>query len=359
MVGRFIEMSEFQILSSRGDYRILIESGALRDLPESRAALVDPNVYSQQPDKNVNVINIPGDENSKNLGYCEKVLVEMRNAGVNKSDHIVAFGGGVVQDVATLVTSLYMRGIEWTYVPTTLMSMADSCIGGKSSINAGGMKNLVGNFYPPKQVLVDTVFIETLSREAIVSGLAEAVKICFAKGTNEFEKFISNSASIQPGNDDETADLIAHTLMCKKWFIEVDEFDQKERKLLNFGHSFGHAWEAACDFKIPHGAGVAVGVLAALNHPKSDKNSFSAELGKYCKQILESISETVVHARNNTDWKKFETALASDKKNSRERMRLILPKSGGSVEVVDIELNEANLRVARESIEGVLEGFSK
>jgi 3-dehydroquinate synthase len=352
-------MSEFQVISSRGNYRIQIKSGALKDLPASRAVLVDPNVYTQTSEKNVSVINIPGNEDSKTLGYCEKILVQMHNSGITKSDHVVAFGGGVVQDVATLVTSLYMRGIEWTYVPTTLMSMADSCIGGKSSINAGGMKNLIGNFYPPKQVLVDPVFIQTLSREAIVSGLAEAVKICFAKGPEEFERYISSSASIRPGNDDETAEMISHTLLCKKWFIEVDEFDQKERKLLNFGHSFGHAWEAACEFKIPHGVGVAVGVLAALNHPKSAKNASTIELEKYCNQILDSVSGSVAHARDNTDWKKFETALKSDKKNSRELIRLILPKSTGSVEVVDIELNEMNLRVARESIEAVLEGFGK
>ena len=359
MVGRCTEMSRFQISSSHGNYEVAIHSGALNDATPSRALLLDPNVAHALQTKSERVIEIPGGEESKTLSYCETVLVEMRNSGITKSDHVSAVGGGVVQDVATLVTSLYMRGIEWTYVPTTLMSMADSCIGGKSSINAGGMKNLVGNFYPPKQVLVDTVFIETLSREAIVSGLAEAVKICFAKGEDEFEKFISTSASVRPGNDDETADLIAHTLLCKKWFIEVDEFDKKERKLLNFGHSFGHAWEAACDFKIPHGAGVAAGVLAALNHPKSAKTSSTLELGTYCKTILESISEAVIHARDNTDWNKFESALATDKKNSRELIRLILPASGGSVEVVDIELNEANLRVARDSMEEVLEGFSK
>jgi 3-dehydroquinate synthase len=352
-------MSRFQISSSHGNYDVAIHSGSLGDLSPSRALLIDPNVSYALNATSESIIEIPGGEDSKTLGYCETVLVEMRNSGITKSDHVSAVGGGVVQDVATLVTSLYMRGIDWTYVPTTLMSMADSCIGGKSSINAGGMKNLVGNFYPPKQVLVDPIFIETLSREAIVSGLAEAVKICFAKGINDFETFVNSQASVNPKNDDETSELISHTLKCKKWFIEIDEFDKKERKLLNFGHSFGHAWEAACGFRIPHGAGVAVGVLAAINHPKSSKNSGTDELASYCQNILESISDSVVNARENTDWSVFETALASDKKNTREKLRLVLPSTSESVEIVELDLNENNLRVAREAIESALEGFGK
>ena len=351
-------MSSFQVKSSHGNYEVTVNSGALKDTPESRVLLSDPNIQIARQGFNGDVIDIPGGEDSKTLKYCEQVLVEMRNAGLTKSDHVLAVGGGVVQDVATLVTSLYMRGVEWTYVPTTLMSMADSCIGGKSSINAGGMKNLVGNFYPPNQILVDPVFIETLSREAVVSGLAEAVKICFARGYSEFEAYVSSSASVDPANNTETSDLITHTLMCKKWFIEIDEFDKKERKLLNFGHSFGHAWEAACGFKIPHGAGVAVGVLAALNHPESASNGATKELTKYCKEILNTITPKVVEAKENTDWEKFESALASDKKNSREKLRLILPSNSGTVEVKELDLNKNNLHIARQSIEAVLEGFT-
>ena len=352
-------MSNLKIASTHGDYEVVVKSGAINEAPSGSTILVDPNVGSFLNMISGSMIEIPGGEDSKTLRYCEEVLVSMRKAGVTKSDHILAIGGGVVQDVSTLVTSLYMRGVEWTYIPTTLMSMADSCIGGKSSINAGGMKNLVGNFYPPKKILVDPVFIETLSREAVVSGLAEAVKICFARGNQEFEEFVSSEASVTPKNDEETAKLISHTLACKKWFIEIDEFDKKERKLLNFGHSFGHAWEASCGFRIPHGAGVAVGVLAAINHPDSKRNEGTLALAKYCQEILGSIAEKVVEARENTNWEVFESALASDKKNSREKLRLILPVASEAVSVVEFDLNETNLRIARESIENVLEGFVK
>jgi 3-dehydroquinate synthase len=352
-------MSNLKIASTHGDYEVIVRLGAINDAPSNSIILLDPNVESLITASGISVIEIPGGEDSKTLRFCEDVLVSMRKAGVTKSDHILAIGGGVVQDVSTLVTSLYMRGVEWTYLPTTLMSMADSCIGGKSSINAGGMKNLVGNFYPPKKILVDPIFIETLSREAVVSGLAEAVKICFARGNDEFEKFVSSEASITPKNDEDTAKLISHTLACKKWFIEIDEFDKKERKLLNFGHSFGHAWEAACGFRIPHGAGVAVGVLAAINHPESSRNEGTIALEQYCLNILGTIADKVVEARGNTDWEVFESALASDKKNSREKMRLILPIASESVSVVEFDLNETNLRIARDSIEHVLEGFVK
>jgi 3-dehydroquinate synthase len=283
------------------------------------------------------------------------VLVEMKNAGLARGDLVVAVGGGVIQDVATLTSSLYMRGVDWIYVPTTLMAMADSCIGGKSSINAGGIKNLVGNFHPPKRILVDPIFIETLPEEAIVSGLAEAVKICFARGAESFEAFVALPESITPGANAGTAALIEHVLESKKWFVEIDELDKAERQLLNFGHSFGHAWESACGYSVQHGVGVAAGVLAAIRHPSAAVTPLTVRLADYCTALLRRVQPQVRAALNSTDWDIFRTALAADKKNSRSLLRLVLPAAPDSVQIIELPMNEEQLAVAQISLRSSLE----
>ncbi|WP_448629983.1 3-dehydroquinate synthase [Cellulomonas soli] len=187
----------------------------------------------------------------------------MREAGVRRGDHVVAVGGGVIQDLATFVTDVYMRGLPWSYVPTTLMAMADSCIGGKSSINVGDVKNLVGGIYPPSAVVVDPDFLASLSATARAAGFSEAAKIAFCRGPETFDGYLAAYDGFE-GDPDALIDLV---LRAKRWFVEIDEHDRKERRLLNFGHTFGHALEVAVDHRISHGLAVAFGVLCATRHP--------------------------------------------------------------------------------------------
>lgn len=348
-------MSEFSIRSSLGDYTIDVALGAAARVGDARVALVDPVVAGMVDFPADRTVLVEGDESSKTLSACEDVLVAMKDAGLARGDLVAAVGGGVVQDVATLTSSLYMRGVDWIYVPTTLMSMADSCIGGKSSINAGGVKNLVGNFHPPKRVLVDPAFVTTLPRRAIVSGLAEAVKICFARGTESFETFLASPAALEPAADEQTAALIRHVLESKKWFVEIDEFDKKERQLLNFGHSFGHAWEAACGFSVQHGIGVAAGMLAALRHPASARTALTARLEEYTVGLLQSVRDDVAGALAQTDWALFRSSLRSDKKNSRDVLRLVLPTEPDSVRIHELPLDDAGLTIAQDALRSALE----
>jgi 3-dehydroquinate synthase len=135
--------------------------------------------------------------------------------------------------------------------------MVDSCIGGKSSINVGAFKNLVGSFYPPDEIIVPVAAVETLPPEHIAAGRCEAAKICFARGGDCFDQYVALG-------DGGVQQMIELSLGAKKWFIEVDEFDQNERLLLNFGHSFGHALESCTGYGVTHGVGVGVGCLAAV-----------------------------------------------------------------------------------------------
>ena len=189
----------------------------------------------------------------------------MRELGANRATHLIAIGGGVIQDIVTFCASVYMRGLRWTYMPTTFLSMADSCIGGKSSINVMGYKNLVGNFYPPSQVLIDVDFVDTLDAEKVVGGLFEAAKICYARSYGEFAAYLAEHPASKMSLDVAHV-VIVRALRTKKWFIEIDEFDKKERLLLNFGHTFGHAIEAGGDFSVPHGIAVGLGMLVAIKY---------------------------------------------------------------------------------------------
>jgi len=343
-VGQDLEMYKLEIQSSVNNYEIVIESGADK-IAIKDAFIADKNIAKHIDTFNYSGVYVEADENLKNLKSCEEIILRLNDLGLTKSDQLVAIGGGFVQDLSTLVTSLYMRGIPWTYFPTTLMSMMDSCVGGKSAINAGNRKNLIGNFYPPSRIVINTKFIDSLQRSDLINGLAEAVKICFAKDSQTFEQYLSLSSQSFPENNEKTAKLINLTLSTKKWFVEVDEFDLAERKLLNFGHTFAHAIESATDFAIPHGIAVAIGMLSAIAHPESAVNENTKLLKEYSKNLLKFEHETVHQGFKRFSSEKFKQAILRDKKNSNSKIRLILPSSDQMLTIVEIDKDEFNLEL--------------
>jgi 3-dehydroquinate synthase len=247
-----------------------------------------------------------------------------------------------------------MRGVAWSYFPTTLLGMTDSCIGGKSSINAGVVKNLVGNIYPPNEILIDVDFLVTLNQIDIHAGLAEAAKIAFCSGPEAFVTYLELVAD-KSGN--EYVKMLYFVLSQKKWFIEIDEFDRAERKLLNFGHTFGHALESATNHEIPHGIAVAMGIRAAVSFVASKREigAIEIQLDEYMKTLCScgldygSLSKTI-------DWDKFSSAFAGDKKHSSDSYKLITPLLNGGVEIGSFqkstelieEVKAAQLKVLKE-----------
>ncbi|MBU4335796.1 MAG: 3-dehydroquinate synthase [Actinobacteria bacterium] len=323
--------SEFTVASSSGGYEVRIGSGRFGHAVEKAdVVVVDAALAARVPAGERPLLTITADEDTKTLAGCERLILEMRAAGVRRGDHVVAVGGGVVQDVATFVTDVYMRGLPWSYVPTTLMAMADSCIGGKSSINVGGVKNLVVGIYPPQQVVVDPVFLQTLDSTARAAGLSEAAKIAFCRSSESFEGYLERYARFV----DEPSDLIEHVLRAKRWFVEIDEHDRKERRLLNFGHTFGHALEAAVDHAIPHGVAVSIGVLCAAAHPAAGAGPLTDALTAHCRELVgQAPGMPAALARFDADV--YERAFRSDKKHSAHAFRLILPAAEGSVAEVE------------------------
>lgn len=291
--------------------------------------VIDRSLSHVAADSTVPVIPVEATEESKTLGGCEELVLAMNAAGVRRGDRVLAVGGGVIQDVATFVTDIYMRGLSWIYAPTTLMSMADSCIGGKSSINVGMVKNLVGGFHPPSEIVIDSTFLATLPPPAISAGLAEAAKIAFCRGCGTYEEYLRLHAIF--AND--PVPLLLHVLTAKKWFIEVDEHDQRERRLLNFGHTFGHAIEAAVDHRLSHGIAVAIGMLCAIAHPASAAGTHVHALEAHCRELLRPVVD-LPEVLSNFDAARFQHAFRSDKKHSSSEFRLILPAPGEGVHEV-------------------------
>ena len=333
-----------QIRSSLADYTVAFS--AIADLsqwcPQADALLVDAFFRGRlHLPEALPVIWVEATEEAKALEATLPVFVALKQAGFGRGSHLIAIGGGVVQDIATFVASLYMRGISWSYVPTTFLGMADSCLGGKSSINVGPYKNLVGNFHPPRHIDILPVFARTLPAVELAGGAAEAAKIAFCRGRGAFAAYERLAAPVLAGSwqEQELADLLHATLAVKQWFIEIDEFDRAERRLLNFGHTWGHALESATGFAIPHGLAVAVGMMASVCFvAELEGRSVASGLWHHCLALLTPV--LLPEQLAVFDAERFGTAFQADKKHSPGSYHLIVPDqpAAGGLGVKEIQL---------------------
>ena len=340
-------LESFEVSTSGGKYEVSVGEKLLaRMRPDQHTIfLVDEYLIPRLTFDPKLIISIPALESSKNLDYMSGVIEKMRMLGANRDTHVYAIGGGIIQDIATFINSIYMRGLSWTYFPSTLLSMADSCIGGKSSINVRGYKNLIGNIYPPNEVFVDIDFCKTLSSDEIIGGLAEAVKICYARGPEVFEQYLQLNP-LYPLSCENGVKVIFLALLAKKWFIEIDEFDQSERLLLNYGHTFGHALEASSNFKIAHGVAVALGMLAATEYASIaaglngvGKNN-SQRLGIYLQRLLSPLKPDIKAALQKIDMNTVFAKFEGDKKHRHTEYRMVIPSSEGGLVLFSSPKNE-------------------
>lgn len=347
--------TEFNVESSLGDYSVRIERGAFkRDLGTDLRSdpIIADAFFRERPDfVNRTVSFVEASEEKKTLKTVETLIDFLRESGVVRDSNIVAVGGGVTQDIVTLVAALYMRGISWTYYPTTTLGMIDSCLGGKSSINTSKAKNLIGNIYPPTKVVIDTEFIETLSVIDRVCGIVEGIKITFCGGPTDFQ--VLCDLLDEPKMSIE--DVILTALTTKKRFVEHDEFDVGIRQLLNFGHTFGHALEVGSAYRIPHGIAVAYGMIAAINFCEAmglPVRDDTPALLHRCQWAIKQVKHLL------PDWKfdveSMVAAFRTDKKHSATHFRLILPLSNG-VERITVDRTSLNeellIRQLREAVE--------
>jgi 3-dehydroquinate synthase len=353
--------ASFSVASSTGSYEVVVAQGSFTETLshlDDAHVLADAFFRSSFRDSPASPILLDATERAKSLERMAGVIEALRAAGVGRSHRLVAIGGGVIQDIAAFVASIYMRGLPWDYLPTTVLAMVDSCIGGKSSINVGPYKNLVGTFHPPRRISIDPELAETLPRDQFASGLIEAAKICFCRGPESFAKHLACEPSLTM-NTAALEAVILNSLLAKKHFIEIDEFDKKERLLLNFGHTFGHALEGASHYGIPHGIAVGIGILCSLafQRGRGIEPAGAEPLEAHLLQMIRALP-TLSRELRALDLDDVLDRFASDKKHTRSHYMLILIAAGGEVGLERIPRSgelEASLRRA---ISGTMEALS-
>tara|TARA_B110000503_G_C7110604_1_gene397910 strand:- start:618 stop:1649 length:1032 start_codon:yes stop_codon:yes gene_type:complete len=290
--------------------------------------LIDKNVFFLHGLKKLKLkkkIIVSSSEASKDFVNLHKIIDKLLKYKVTKKNKIVCIGGGSLQDTCAFIASIILRGIQWEFYPTSIIAQCDSCIGGKTSINYRGTKNQLGNFYPPKKIIVIREFLNSIPKSEIQSGIGEMAHYFYVQGGRSLILFLKLYQDILGGNLSQLNKLIKTTLKIKQSFIEKDEFDTGKRLLLNYGHSFGHAIEKYFKNKIKHGLAVA--------HGMSISNFVSYKLGflekkKYLTlgQQLEKIYQKKLEKINIT---KYITILKSDKKNVPGIIRVILTRGPG------------------------------
>ena len=312
-------------------YDIVLERGALNKASEylnlNRRVLIVtddgvPAVYCEKlaaQCKSPVIVTIPQGEGSKHLGNFEKILEAALEAGFTRKDCVAAVGGGVVGDMSGFAAACYMRGIDFYNVPTTLLSQVDSSIGGKTAIDFKGVKNIVGAFYQPKKVIIDPDTLRTLEDRQVSAGLAEAIKMAATYDRELFE-FIERSENLEM---DLTA-IIKGALLIKKDVVEQDPKEKGLRKILNFGHTVGHAIESYYAGRYLHGECVAMGMLPMCSGQVRER--IRAVLEKYdlptsCDAGAEELMPFVMH----------------DKKMQSSTISVICVPEIGKYEIRDVE----------------------
>ena len=261
---------EISVKTTLSEYSVILERGALNNIGElfdlNRRVLVvtDDGVPAEYANKvaiaskNPVLITIPQGEQSKQMDTLQILLKAMVDNDFTRSDCVVAVGGGVVGDMAGFAASIFMRGIDFYNIPTTVLSQVDSSIGGKTAIDFMGYKNLVGAFYPPKKVVIDPETLKTLPQRQISNGLAESLKMALTSDKELFEIFEQEDIL----QDSVIDKIIERSLLIKKDVVQKDEHEGGLRKILNFGHTLAHAIESINEMdKYYHGECVAIGML--------------------------------------------------------------------------------------------------
>lgn len=322
-------------------YDIVIEQGVLdraeKELDLKRKVLVvtDSSVPEQYAKKvaqkaDFSVIGViePGEDNKSMDSFLmlEKLLLDN---GFTRKDCVVAVGGGIVGDLAGYVASSYMRGIDFYNIPTTVLSQVDSSVGGKTGLNFGGVKNILGAFWQPKKVLIDTTVLSTLPKRQISNGLAEAVKMFLTFDEGMFEKMESKEAIDSLSDIEET---VADAIRIKVRVVEQDERESGLRKVLNFGHTLGHGIEMAADGALYHGECVGVGMLAMC----------SDEVRPRILNILEKLH---LPTSCDIDEKAAMNAVSHDKKSGKDGISCVYVSKIGEFELRNMTLNELEKRL--------------
>jgi len=321
------------------EYDILINPGILHKIdtwldPNDHYVIITDDYIPKQYCNTIQsilpkhlVLEIPYGETSKRLDVAENLIHRMLENGVTRSSKVISLGGGVVGDLAGFVASIYMRGIDYIQIPTTLLSQIDSSVGGKVGVNTTYMKNAIGAFKQPRLVLIDSNTLKTLDKKQINSGIAEMIKYGLISSKSLFEdlKSLDVLADIDP--------YIEQCVRIKKDIVVQDEFDHGIRQLLNYGHTIGHAIEQYSNYAILHGEAIAIGMA-----------KMSIGMSHY-DDLLELLRKYDLPTSYDYDKEQLYQYITTDKKASGDDLNIILVEKVGNGYIQRIKINEIKSRL--------------
>jgi 3-dehydroquinate synthase len=291
--------------------------------------VVDSNVYNLYTElfKNADCYIYDASEKNKDIDYIKKILAYLKSKNLHRDDTVVAVGGGITGDVVGFAASMYMRGVSFVNIPTTFLSMVDSSVGGKTGVNFGGVKNMVGAFYQPDCVFIDIDFLETLEHEEVMNGFAEVIKYAAIFDKDMFYELKERK---ELKGKIFLADLIKRCCEIKADIVNQDEKEKGLRKLLNFGHTVGHAVEADSLHSIKHGYAVAIGMYYETLFAV-EKGLAEPKVADELKEILLNFNYEIIYSvkRANT----FTESIKSDKKASGTGVTIAFAKEIGKGEI--------------------------
>ena len=240
------------------------------------------------------VLQVAATELNKSLERFPEYVTHLLEHGVKRDHMLIAVGGGIIQDITAFLAATLLRGLPWRFYPTTLLAQADSCIGSKSSVNVGGYKNQLGTFNPPKEIVLSTDVLDTLEEVEVRSGIGEILKAHIISGWDDTRAIVADYDKLALDKQ-ILAHYIRRSLEIKRLKIEADEFDQNDRLVMNYGHTFGHAIESATDYAVPHGIAVTIGMDMA--------NYLSWRFGLITWEVYEQLHRLLV--RNYAGFEKI------------------------------------------------------
>lgn len=286
------------------------------------------------------LITFPRGEEHKHLGTIAELCSELAGMNFDRKDGLIALGGGVTGDITGFLAAVYMRGIPFVQVPTTLLAQVDSSVGGKTGVDIPEGKNLVGCFYQPRAVYIDTGVLNTLPEKELLGGLAEVIKYGVIADADFFSFLEKNRESILTLDNSLITDTIARCCEIKAWVVEQDEREGDLRRILNFGHTIGHAIEAASDFKLIHGLAIAMGMAAVARLAELSGRLSADDAGHIISLIQEyGMPVTIPPELDRDRIKKY---LQTDKKTVGGRVFYVVPERIGKVIVTD-QVDEADI----------------
>lgn len=302
--------------------------------PSETVLLVDENVYQHFLSKfrNWRTIPIPSGEKHKVQATVDKIIAQLIELGADRKTTLVGVGGGVVTDMTGYIASVYMRGIRFGFVPTSLLAMIDASIGGKNGIDVGVYKNMVGVIRQPSFLLYDLLFLTTLPDKEWKNGFAEIIKHAAIRDASMFRQLEVNDLSFYQKKKKDACKLIERNAILKSKVVQLDEFEKNERRMLNFGHTLAHAIET--QYHLLHGEAVAIGMVFA--------SRLSEELlgFKSHERLVKMIEQYSLPTAIDFDKQKAFDVLRRDKKKEADFMNFILLEKIGKARIEKIRLTD-------------------